>query len=570
MKTSLIAFLYLLSLTAGLTAATVTEPPAAETALSQEEVRARKLAVTLNYCHAALHRIRNAESMQTVREEQQRILNNIDLNQINDPEVIALYRSILDEIGTLTISSREQTVISDGFNRDVQRKMGTDLFVMGAQAATGQLGSLIQTGAASWWDYRNTQARADKARWDVQRNQLQSVYARSSTFLDSFWKLSRDNQIPDRWLLRPQNLDKLEENLAIEDPEERLRALRRQERFMQCYPPYWYYVARTQQRMGDAVAAEETFRKLVEIGRGHFRQDDMLAGSLANLALMEEARGDRMALDTARSAWELSSVNWEANIICAAIMSRHQKYDEAEDLLLCNVEEGLEEEQSAVSLVWLHYTSGDHPQLARMLQNPRYVGLVPIPALLMCAQKLGPEELPECARRHLASTLTAVPGNHGGVSTIAVAAVPGWKLHQAETQISAGTVKFNYAGYRQIRNGTEVSFTPALRTAYRNEFSGDLLLHLQYPATPPIEVRLSREAAAPARIPPRFPGVLSPLIGTPQGESQPAQSVYHVSEIRIEDLKLSFEDQQPVALANPSRIVARDDFSRADRGVSLR
>lgn len=570
MKTCLIVFLSAMSLTAYFVPPAGAEPPAGETALSEQEVRARKLAVTLNYCHAALHRIRRAESMQTVREEQQRILNNIDLNQINDPEVIALYRSILDEIGTLNISSREQAVISESFDRDVQRKMGTDLFVMGAQAATGQLGSLIQTGAASWWDYRNTQARADKARWDVQRSQLQSVYTRSSTFLDSFWKLSRDNQIPDRWLLRPQNLDKLEENLAIEDPEERLRALRRQERFMQCYPPYWYYVARTQQRMGNTAAAEETFRKLVEIGRGHFRQDDMLAGSLANLALMEEARGDRMALETARSAWELSSANWEANIICAAIMSRHQKYEEAEGLLLCNVEEGLEEEQSAVSLVWLHYTSGNSAQLARMLQNPRHVAIVPIPALLMCAQKLGPDELPECARRHLASTLTAVPGNHGGVSTIAVAGVLGWKLHQAETEISAGTVKFNYAGYRQVRNGTEVSFTPALRTAYRNELSGDLLLHLRYPSTPPIEVRLSRETVTPARTQPRFPAMFSPLIGSSHGESQTAQPVYHVSEICIEDLKLSFDEQQPVAQVRPSRVVAGDDFSRINQDAALR
>lgn len=74
-----------------------------------------------------------------------RILNNIDLNQIDDPEVIALYRSILDEIGMVEISDRERTVITEGFRRGVQRKMGTDLFVMGAQAATGQVGSVIQT-----------------------------------------------------------------------------------------------------------------------------------------------------------------------------------------------------------------------------------------------------------------------------------------------------------------------------------------------------------------------------------------------------------------------------------------
>ena len=63
------------------------------------EVSRRNTAVTLNYCRAALHRIRRAPSKKVLLEEQQRILNNLDLNQIDDPEVITLYRSILDEIG---------------------------------------------------------------------------------------------------------------------------------------------------------------------------------------------------------------------------------------------------------------------------------------------------------------------------------------------------------------------------------------------------------------------------------------------------------------------------------------
>ena len=66
---------------------------------SASETSRRNTAVTLNYCRAALHRIRRAPSKQVLLEEQQRILNNLDLNQIDDPEVISLYRSILDEIG---------------------------------------------------------------------------------------------------------------------------------------------------------------------------------------------------------------------------------------------------------------------------------------------------------------------------------------------------------------------------------------------------------------------------------------------------------------------------------------
>ena len=68
----------------------------------ETEVSRRKTAVTLNYCRAALHRIRKAGSKKVLFEEQQRILNNIDLNQIDDPEVISLYRSTTSMGGITT------------------------------------------------------------------------------------------------------------------------------------------------------------------------------------------------------------------------------------------------------------------------------------------------------------------------------------------------------------------------------------------------------------------------------------------------------------------------------------
>ena len=180
---------------------------------SATEVSRRNTAVTLNYCRAALHRIRRAPSKKVLLEEQQRILNNLDLNQIDDPEVISLYRSILDEIGQVEISDRERVVIGEQFTRGVQRKMGTDFFVIGAQVATGQLGSVIQTGANSWWDYRSTQIKRDTDMWQVEKIQFTTLMSRSSTFMDSFWKLSRKNEIPDRWLLRDQDLDQLSDTL---------------------------------------------------------------------------------------------------------------------------------------------------------------------------------------------------------------------------------------------------------------------------------------------------------------------------------------------------------------------
>ncbi len=509
---------------------------------SATEVSRRNTAVTLNYCRAALHRIRRAPSKKVLLEEQQRILNNLDLNQIDDPEVITLYRSILDEIGQVEISDRERVVIGEQFRRSVQRKMGTDIFVIGAQAATGQLGSVIQSGANSWWDYRSTQVKRETDMWQVEKVQFTTLMSRSSTFLDSFWKLSRKNEIPDRWLLRDQDLDQLSDTLEEQDSERRLRMLARLERFMECYPPYWYYVARTQQQLGKTDDAVQTFQRLTEIGHGHFRQDDMLASSMANLALIQESQHNPEAPRTAARAFNYSTRNWESNLVCAWVLGRHAEYRDAEDLILCNMDEQLETEQSTVALVSLYYHSADKVKLKSLLDDEQIVRRIPIPGLLLCAKLLGPNEIPERASTYLASTLTAVPRSSGRMNTISVAAARGWKLNDAETTISDGSHTFQYAGHRAVEEGLEVSFTPSLNSRTDGELGKTLRMTLQYPATPAIHIVLGQDEqdgveTSDPRGSGRFPlfGGSVPAVN----RSRDGQRTYRVQEIEVDGLRLS-------------------------------
>ena len=512
------------------------------------EISRRNTAVTLNYCRAALHRIRRAPSKQVLLEEQQRILNNLDLNQIDDPEVISLYRSILDEIGQVEISDRERVVIGEQFHRGVQRKLGTDFFVIGAQAATGQVGSVIQSGANSWWDYRSTQIKRDSDLWQVEKTQFTTLMTRSSTFLDSFWKLSRKNEIPDKWLLRDQDLDQLNETLEEQDPERRLRMLARSERFMECYPPYWYYVARTQQQLGRNQDAMRTFERLTEIGHGHFRQDDMLASSMANMALIQESERDPEAPRTAARAFDYSTRNWEANLVCAWVLGRHEEYRDAEDLILCNMDDELETDQSSVALVSLYFHSADKSKLKNLLEDERVVRRIPIPGLLLCARLLGPDDLPRGAETYLASTLTAVPRSSGRMNAISVAAARGWKLNDAEALISDGSHTFQYAGHRAIEEGLEVSFTPSLDSKSSGELGTTLKMTLRYPATPPIQIVLTREtrdevALNDQRGSSRFPLFGGSLSGS--SRSREGQGMYRIQEIEVDGLRLSLRPSTP-------------------------
>lgn len=535
-----------------------------ESAGREEKVR-KTTAVALNYCRAALHRIRRTPQKPVFYEEQTRILNNLDLNQIEDPEVIALYKSILDEISQVEISERERTVITEQFRRNVHRQLGTNFFVIGAQVATGQLGSAIQSGANSWWDYRTQEVRRDADQWKVEKSEFSSLMSRSSTFLDSFWRLSQKNKIPDRWLIRDQDLDQLARVLQEADGERQLRMLTRMERFMECYPPYWYYKARVQQQLGHNEDALETYQRLTDIGSGHFRQDDMLASSTANMALLQEHMGHPDAARTAARVLDYSTRNWESNLICAWVLGRHRQFADAEDLILCNLDEDQEPQQSRIALVSLYYHSGDATKLALLLDDHQVVRDVPIPGLLLSAQLLGAQRMPKVAHDYLSATMTASIRQGPRGDSVVLTASPGWKLTDARPEVASGQQNFRAVGFRPAQQGVHAEFHPSGResnSTTADASKGLLRVVLNYPSTPPIHVTLNRVAVtAPTQsqqsgflgnrtLRPSFPGLQ--IVNRP---SVP-DSKFEIAEIELPGLRLSFRDD---VIDNDSR--AEDEGS---------
>ena len=200
---------------------------------ASDEAAIRATAIALNYCRASFHRIRKYPTKPVLAEEQEKILNNLNLQGIEDPEVIALYTTVLDEISQIQIADRERHLTRATFSNSLQRKMTWDLVAFSTDLATGQFGSAVKQGANSWWDYRGMEYQRDNDLMKVERTRLQSVTEKSSNFLDTFWKLARRKQIPDRWLVRGDDLDALEAAQHEQNPEVRLRILKRMEPYMQ-------------------------------------------------------------------------------------------------------------------------------------------------------------------------------------------------------------------------------------------------------------------------------------------------------------------------------------------------
>lgn len=399
---------------------------------------ARETAVALNYCRAAFHRIRKHPTSDVLEEEEEKILNNLNLSRLADPEVVQLYTSVLDEINQIDLAHEERTMYKRNHRSNLSRQLTWDAVALGADLMTAQFGSAIRTGANSWWDYRNLTYKRDTDLFKIEKDRMNSVVRKSSQFLDTFWRLAQKKHIPDRWLVRGDDLDALEAAMREPDAEVRLRILRRMEPFMDAYPPYWYYVGRTQQELGQLPVAIETYKRLETLGQGHFRKDDMLATALANRAAIEDHLGDDTAVVSAESALRYSTDVWEANLICARVLQRRGRVVAAEDAILRNLDVSLETSYSRVFLASLYVHENETAKLAEFLSNPQVVAELPAPLLLRSAAILGPKSTPDPVLRTVVASLQAQPRLQFGNDELLIRASNVWQLHIAQLRVYHG------------------------------------------------------------------------------------------------------------------------------------
>ena len=398
-------------------------------------VENRSTAVALNYCRASFHRIRKDPSRAVLHQEQEKILNNLNMDAVADPEVIQLYTAVLDEINQVGVADYERQLYREQHKNSIQKKVAWDVLAMGADVATAQVGSAIRSGANSWWDYRTMEFQRDQDLLKIEKTRINSVVAKSSLFMDTFWKLAQKKKIPDKWLIRGNDLDAIEVAMREPNPEVRLRVLSRMEGFMECYPPYWYYTGRTQQEQGQLAEAVETYQRLEQLGQGHFRKDDMLATAMANQSAIEDFNGQSTAAATADRALSYSRDVWEANLVCARVLERHARTSTAEDAILCNLDTSLEKPNSRVFLVSLYQKTGDKTKLTRVLSDPQIVADLPAPLLLRCAASLGDKDTPATVIPAIMASLDAQPQFQFGKDELVVRVSPAWQLHLASMQV---------------------------------------------------------------------------------------------------------------------------------------
>jgi hypothetical protein len=457
-----------------------------------ENVR-RSTAVTLNYCRASFYRIQKLPTLRVLVEEQEKILNNVDLNGIADQEVIKLYTGVLVEISEIRLADRERVVLEDKYHNTLGTLLTADAFDFGTQVASAHYLAAVRTGARSWWDYRTSVNTRDLDVFHVDQKRLMAFTEKSGQFLDTFWKLARDRKIPDRWLIRNQDLHNLEKAMQEHDPGVRLRVLRRMQDFMTCFPPYWYYVGRTEQALGQLCVAAETYEKLAKVGQGHFRKDEMLAAGMANRAMILDYLHQAGAVDAALKALGYSTDVWEANLMSAQVLGRNGRLAEAEDAILRNLDVELERDRSTVALVSLYATTHNTQKLQSWLANPAAVGRLPMPTLIRAAAVLGPQRLPAPVVVQWAATLQAHYDINFGADDFVLDTTPAWRLQASEMSLAVGNGSSRQSTIALMPDKSEVRFGRIAEVGhpfYASSNSPPATLIVRFPDAPLVRLHL--------------------------------------------------------------------------------
>ncbi|RMG36328.1 MAG: hypothetical protein D6725_10805 [Planctomycetota bacterium] len=492
----------------------------AKGAVSEDQAK-RRTATALNYCRASFHRIRKSPTPEVLAEEETRVLNNLNLSGLADEEVVELYATVLQEISEIRAAEREQTIYKKRYGSSLGKRLGTQAFLFGAEILTGQFVGAVRTGVNSWWDYRELTWQRDADLWKVDKQRMTSLVSKSSKFLLTFWRLAREKGIPDQWLVRDQDLEDLAQAVQEQDPEVRLRLLQRLRPFMECYPPYWYHLGRTQQMLGRLEQAAETYRELYRVAKDHFRRDVMLAAALANLAVIEDHQNLAGAAQSARLALAQATDEWEVNLMAAYVLAKRGAVMEAEDAILRNLDEKLERERSLAGLLSLYVEQGEETKLVRWLSKPETVRDTPVPVLLRTAAVLQRSGLPAPLQTFLHNSFVAyVEPSTFGADELVVAATPNWHTPLAQVRVrfpqgfakSVGRPKLVATATRhELRFPIEI-VSESRQWSSRTSVAGAADVTLRYPGVEEITLRLQLPPADNATAARRYATAARPEI----------------------------------------------------------
>lgn len=211
----------------------------------------KKAAMALNLCSASISRIISSGDLETMEQEYNAILNNLNLRSIvHDEALLEIMRKILDVITFFRLADHERKMIEEQHNQRMNNLLwngvmgGGNLFFVGT-ANPWAIATMIAVQFGSMFvgyrrGKREALARKDEALWKLEHSAIEQLHGLRAALFETSWRLSDAYSFKDEWRLTTKQIDWFNQIREEEYPRLRYRKLRQFEDDFKVYPYYWY------------------------------------------------------------------------------------------------------------------------------------------------------------------------------------------------------------------------------------------------------------------------------------------------------------------------------------------
>ena len=234
---------------------------AEENAGQQGQSNSLKSIIALNYCTFSLSKIEKYNDRIVLDEEYTNIINSINLKNIPEQKIIDIIKQLMDTMTSFRLSEMEKEKLFREYEK-VQQKAVMDIFVSLGGAVPGSLSlvalanpvsaglGVLAAGRSVYSTYSDYQRltttskeRLDEHSWNMTKDAIHAINELNKSFLETYWSILRESDIPDKWRITSTQIDALLESAKEPAPAVRHRVLVRLEKECGFIPSYWYYRA---------------------------------------------------------------------------------------------------------------------------------------------------------------------------------------------------------------------------------------------------------------------------------------------------------------------------------------
>ena len=316
-------------------------------ARSEEETRALRAVLALNYVHSSLQKIIDYNDKIVLEEQYSEIINNINLTKIDDEEVINLLEGLMNTLTKFQINEKDKEI----FQQKYEKKMEAAFYeafsnpgpIFAGDPLSAGISALVNIGS-SYANYtqkqKQYQEELDSSMWEIKKDEKKELTSLRADFLRAYWSIMKRRSIPDKRRLTEKQLTAYIQTLKDNDKQRQFRKLERVSGNFLAYPPFWYYYGKVAQEIGDYKTALEAYETFQKIHQGFFREDSFYTSVLMNKIQLLDPIKDRVQIMGCLSEiQEYSPNDPRKRIFCALKYYQFGKYEEARKLLQANIDD---------------------------------------------------------------------------------------------------------------------------------------------------------------------------------------------------------------------------------------